>query len=171
MAGTVSVTFDYRCPFARNAHEAIVTALREDSVRDIRFLAFSLDQNHVEEGDTPMWDRPVDERGSGILALEWGVAVRDNFPDQFLDYHVASFAARHDYSKALNDPAVLQEVAVMCGLDPEAVAAIVAGGGPLQTVAKEHTEAVDRWGTWGVPTFCPDDADAGVFIRFMERGR
>ncbi|MCU1458081.1 MAG: putative dithiol-disulfide isomerase involved in polyketide biosynthesis, partial [Actinomycetia bacterium] len=42
---------------------------------------------------------------------------------------------------------------------------------PLQTVAKEHTEAVDRWGTWGVPTFCPDDADAGVFIRFMERGR
>src|SRR5882757_9257709 len=140
MAGTVSVTFDYRCPFARNAHEAVVSALREDSIRDIRFLAFSLDQNHVEEGETPMWDRPVDERGTGILALEWGIAVRDNFPDQFLDYHVASFAARHDYSRALNDPAVLQEVATMVGLDPQAVSDIVAGGGPLQTVAKEHTE-------------------------------
>ena len=171
MAGTVSVTFDYRCPFARNAHEAVVASIREGATHDIRFLAFSLDQNHVEEGGTPMWERPADERGTGILALEWGIAVRDNFPDQFLDYHVASFAARHDYSRALNDPAVLQEVAIMCGIDPQAVADIVDGGSPLRTLAKEHTEAVDRWDVFGVPTFCPDDSDAGVFIRFMERGR
>jgi hypothetical protein len=159
MAGTVSVTFDYRCPFARNAHEAVVASIREGANHDIRFLAFSLDQNHVEEG------------GTGILALEWGIAVRDNFPDQFLDYHVASFAARHDYSRALNDPAVLQEIAIMCGIDPQAVADIVDGGSPLRTLAKEHTEAVDRWDVFGVPTFCPDDSDTGVFIRFMERGR
>ena len=29
MTHEFAVTFDYRCPFARNAHEAVVTGLRE----------------------------------------------------------------------------------------------------------------------------------------------
>jgi predicted DsbA family dithiol-disulfide isomerase len=165
----IAVTFDYRCPFARNAHEAVVAAVRDGADIDYRFQAFSLDQVHVEEGTPPVWERAEGERGGGVLALEWGIAIRDQFPDHFLDAHVALFAARHDKGLQLKDQAVLREAAVGAGLDPDAVAAEVASGRPLKTLAAEHTEALERWGVFGVPTFC--EGDDAVFIRFMDRGR
>jgi DSBA-like thioredoxin domain len=169
MSRQIAVTFDYRCPFARNAHEAVVQALRDGVDIDYRFQAFSLDQVHVDEGSTPVWERPEGERGGGVLALEWGVAIRDQFPDQFLDAHVALFSARHDRGLQLKDEAVLREAAAGVGIDVDAVAAEVATGRPLKTVAAEHTEAVERWAVFGVPTFC--EGEEATFIRFMERGR
>jgi len=166
---TIAVTFDYRCPFARNAHEAVVAAVREGVDIDYRFQAFSLDQVHVEEGTPPVWERPEGERGCGVLALEWGIAIRDQFPDQFLDAHVALFAARHDQGLKLKDEAVLRAAATSVGVDADAVAAEVASGRPLKSLAAEHTESVDRWGVFGVPTFC--EGDEATFIRFMDRGR
>ena len=96
MTRTFSVTWDYRCPFAYAAHSAIVAALRAGEELDVTFVPFSLDQNHVPEGETPIWDRPADARGSGTTALLFGIAVRDHFPERFLDFHMAAFAARHD---------------------------------------------------------------------------
>lgn len=169
MSRRIAVTFDYRCPFARNAHEAVAAAVREGVDIDYRFQAFSLDQVHVEEGTPPVWERPEGERGGGVLALEWGIAIRDHFPDQFLDAHVAFFAARHDHGLKLKDEAVLRDAAASAGVDPDEVAAEIASGRPLKTLAAEHTESVDRWGVFGVPTFC--EGEEAVFIRFMERGR
>ncbi|HEX4491314.1 MAG TPA: DsbA family protein [Acidimicrobiia bacterium] len=169
MSRQIAVTFDYRCPFARNAHEAVVNALREGTDIDYRFQAYSLDQVHVEEGSPAVWDRPADERGGGVLALEWGIAIRDQFPEQFLDAHVALFAARHDKGLQLKDEAVLRDAAAGVGIDVDAVAAEVATGRPLKALAAEHTEAVDRWAVFGVPTFC--EGEEATFIRFMERGR
>jgi len=169
VARQFAVSFDYRCPFARNAHEAVVAAVREGSAIDYRFHAFSLDQVHVEEGTPPVWERAVGERGGGVLALEWGIAIRDQFPDQFLDAHVALFAARHDQGLQLKDEAVLREAAAGAGVDPDAVAAEIASGRPLKTLAAEHTEQVDRFQAFGVPTFI--EGDQAVFIRFMERNR
>jgi hypothetical protein len=34
---------------------------------------------------------------------------------------------------------------------------------------KEHTQAVERWHVFGVPTFI--EGDQAVFVRIMERGR
>lgn len=169
MTTRYAVTFDYRCPFARNAHEAVVAALRAGADHDVRFVAFSLDQVHVPEDETPVWDRPADERGSGILALEWGIAVRDTFPERFLDFHLGTFAARHDEGRQIKDVEVLRDVAEAAGLDPDQVAAVVASGKPLATLAVEHTEMVDDFAVFGVPTFVADGEAA--FIRFMERGR
>jgi hypothetical protein len=165
----IFVTFDYRCPFARNAHEAVVNAVREGVDIDYRFQSFSLDQVHVEEGSAPVWERPEGERGGGVLALEWGIAIRDQFPDHFLDAHVAFFAARHDKGLKLDDASVLREAAAGVGLDADAVAAEVATGGPLKILGAEHAESVDRWAVFGVPTFC--EGEEATFIRFMERGR
>lgn len=163
-----SVTFDYRCPFARNAHEAVVAGLREKRDWSVHFLPFSLDQIHADDDDIPVWDRPVAERGTGVLALEWGLAVRDSYPDRFLDWHVAAFAARHDRALQIREESVLRDVAASVALDPDAVTEVVAGEGPLRTLAKEHTEAVQRHGIWGVPTFVMGDEAA--FVRFMDRG-
>jgi hypothetical protein len=164
-----AVTFDYRCPFARNAHEAVVAALREGRDWEVRFLPFSLDQVHVPEGEAPVWDRPPGRRGSGVVALEWGIAVRDAFAEQFPDFHLALFAVRHDLALKLSDVDALREAAEKSGLDAGLVEVEVASGRPLATLAREHEEAVASWAVFGVPTFIEDDQ--AVFVRFMERGR
>ncbi len=169
MTHQFAVTFDYRCPFARNAHEAVVTGLREGRDWDVRFLPFSLDQVHVEEGEPPVWERPPLERGTGVLALQWGIAVRDHFQDHFFDFHWEMFAARHDHARKLGHEDVVRDVAKQVGLDVDAVAAEVESGRPLKTLAEGHTEAVKQWNVFGVPTFI--DGTSAVFIRFMERNR
>lgn len=169
MAREIAVNFDYRCPFARNAHEAVVTAVRGGADLDVRFLAFSLDQAHTEEGEPPVWDREPSEWGTGVTALLYGIAVRDQFPERFFDFHLAAFAARHDQGKKLGREDVAREVAASAGLDVDAVAQEAWSGRPLKTLAAEHSEQVERWNAFGVPTFI--EGDEAVFIRFMERNR
>lgn len=167
MTKQFAVSFDYRCPFARNGHEAVVAGLRAGRDWDVRFLPFSLDQVHVEEGETPVWDRDPDVRGTGVLALCWGIAVRDSFADHFYDWHIAAFAARHDEGRKIAKDEVLREIATSVGLDADAVAAEVASGRPLKVLADEHTEADKRWNIFGVPTFVV--GERAVFVRVMDR--
>jgi hypothetical protein len=165
----LAVTFDYRCPFARNAHEAIIAALRDGADLHVRFLAFSLDQAHVPEGEPPVWELDPEEWGTGVTPLLYGITVRDHFPETFFDFHLATFAARFDHGLKLGHEETLRDAAAAVGLDVDAVAEEVWSGRPLKTLVAEHTEAVDRWAVFGVPTFI--EGDEAVFIRFMERGR
>jgi hypothetical protein len=171
MTRQIAATFDYRCPFARNAHEAIVSAIRTNALPDVewRFPVFSLDQVHVEEDEPPVWERSPEAWGTGVLALLYGIAVRDNFPDQFPDAHVAFFAARHDQGRKLGHESALRDVVGSVGLDPDAVAEEVWSGRPLKTLAAEHSQAVDEYEAFGVPTLI--EGDESVFVRYMERGR
>jgi len=61
----------------------------------------------------------------------------------------------------------LRDVAMSVGLDTDAVAAEVASGRPLETLALEHTEAVKRHSVFGVPTFIV--GERAVFVRLMDR--
>jgi len=51
-----SVNWDYRCPFARNAHEHLATALEAGAPFEVSFIPFSLNQAHVEEGGMAVWE-------------------------------------------------------------------------------------------------------------------
>ena len=76
-----AVTWDYRCPFARNAHEHVVAGLRAGAGWNVRFVPFSLGQVHVAEGDPDVWDRPEVDRG--LLAPAgpgWSGPVRRPVP-------------------------------------------------------------------------------------------
>ena len=168
MTRRFALTWDYLCPFARNAHEALVAGLQEGKDWHVRFWAFSLDQVHLEEGETPVWQRPLEEAGRGVRALLWGIAVRDVFSEQFLDFHAGLYRARFDESKQITDEATMREVATAVGLDAYAVAAEVASGRPAKILELEHTEAVERYATFGVPTIIA--GDEAVFVRLMERG-
>jgi predicted DsbA family dithiol-disulfide isomerase len=167
----IAVTFDYRCPFARNGHEAVVNAVREGALSDVewRYMPFSLDQAHAEEGEPAVWEREPGAWGTGVLSLLYGIAVRDVFPEKFLDAHLALFAARHDHGLKLGHEDVLRDAVASVGLDPDAVAAEAWSGRPLKTLGEEHTEAVERFAAFGVPTYI--EGNEAVFIRFMERGR
>jgi hypothetical protein len=160
-----AVTWDYRCPFARNAHEHVVAALRGGAPWEVSFLAFSLGQVHVAEGEPDIWDRPGDD--SGLLALQAGVVVRDRFPERFLDAHEALFALRHDRGGHLRDAVAVGATLDAVGVDAGAVLDAVAGGEALKVVRSEHEAAVADHGVWGVPTFISGD-QAG-FARLMDR--
>ena len=169
MARSIAVTFDYRCPFAYNGNAAAIAAVRGGADLAVRYVPFSLDQVHAEEGEPAVWEREPGKWGTGVLALLYGIAVRDAFPEQFDDAHLALFAARHDKGLKLGHEDVLRDAVTSAGLDADAVAAEVWSGRPLATLATEHTEAVTRWGVWGVPTFI--EGEEAAFVRFMERGR
>ncbi len=165
MTTSFAVTWDYRCPFARNAHEHVLTALDAGADWDVRFQPFSLDQTHVEEGEPPVWDRPGDFRG--LLVNLAGIVVRDRYPDQFPAVHRALFVARHDERRDVRDPDVVASVLKDHGVDATSVLADIEDGWPLQILRAEHTEAADTLGVWGVPTFI--QGDRAVFVRLLDR--
>ncbi len=167
MAREFAVSFDYRCPFARNAHESVVAGLREGRDWNVTFTPFSLDQVHVEEGEPPVWERDPLSWGTGLNALLFGVTIRDHFADHFFDWHVAAFTARHDEGAKIAKVEVLRDIAASVGLDPDAVVEQIATGEALESIAREHTEAVKRHAMFGVPTFVVNDR--AVFVRFMDR--
>jgi protein-disulfide isomerase-like protein with CxxC motif len=160
------VTFDYLCPFARNASEAVLKGLAEGRPWNVRFHPFSLSQVHVEDDEPDVWQ--LDPPASGVLALQWGLAARDLHPDLFPALHRELFAARHDHGENIKDESVLRRAAERAGADPDEITATVAGGKPLSILEEEHQEAVARWSAFGVPTFILDDT--ATFIRFMSRG-
>lgn len=160
-----AVTYDYRCPFARNAHEHVVEGLRQGAAWEVTFVPFSLSQVHVEEGAAPVWDDP--DKATHLLATEAGLVVRDRIPDRFLDVHEALFTARHDEGRDLREESVVADVLTAQGVDATAVLAEVADGWPRDVFRKAHEEAVASHRVFGVPTFVA--GDQAVFVRIMTR--
>jgi len=160
-----AVTWDYRCPFARNAHEHVLTGLAHGADWEVTFLAFSLGQAHVEEGQPTVWEKP--EQDGGILALQAGVVVRDHFAHAFPGVHRALFAARHDKALQLDDRAVIERVLGDHEVEPDQVFARIDSGEALATVRDEHERYVASHHVWGVPTFIA--GDQAVFVRLMDR--
>lgn len=160
-----ALTYDYRCPFARNAHEHVVDALRAGAPWEVCFSPFSLTQAHVEDGDRSVWEDPA--RTDDLRAVSASLVVRERYPDRFLDVHVALFAARHDHGRDLREVAVLRDVLGSCGVDSDAVLETLSEAWPLQLFRQEHEAAVDERHVFGVPTFILGDRAA--FVRLMTR--
>ena len=115
MTKSFAVTWDYRCPFARNANEHLMTGLGGGADWDVRFLAFSLEQAHVEEGGKAVWEEP--ERYPALLPMLAGLVVRDREPDKFLAAHAAIFAIRHEHGLDLRDRDVVAKALDDVGVD------------------------------------------------------
>jgi hypothetical protein len=165
MSTAFTVTWDYRCPFARNAHEHILTGLEGGADWDVRFLAFALDQAHIDDGQPAAWEEP--DRYPGLLVNMAGIVVRDRMPDQFLRVHRALFAARHDQALDTRERTVVAKALADAGVDAEQVLKEVDSGWPLETLATEHQEGVELHNVFGVPTFILDGR--AVFVRLMDR--
>lgn len=159
------VTWDYRCPFARNAHEHLVTALEQGASYEVTFTGYSLGQGHLEEGETPVWEEP--EKDSGILAMQAGIVVRDRLRDSFLPVHRGLFALRHDEGGDLRDEGALRKVLEANEVDADFVFSEIESGWPLQVFRQEHESGVSEHQVWGVPTFIV--GDQAVFVRVMTR--
>ena len=160
-----AVTWDYRCPFARNAHEHLLDGLAAGADWDVTYTAFFLNQPHVEEGGIPSWENP--DQVPDLLSLEAGIVVRDRFPELFPAVHRSLFAARHDDRGDLRDRAVVSAALERAGADPVAVLAEVDAGWPRKVARTEHEQVVQDLDVFGVPTFIL--GGSAVFARLMTR--
>lgn len=167
MPRTFAITFDYLCPFARNANEHVIEALAAGADWEVTFTPYSLSQGHVPEGETAVWDREDPFAESGILALSVGLVVRDQHPEHFLDVHRRLFAIRHDEGLDLKDPAAISRTVTDAGLNGDVVVAEAREQAAIDKLRREHDEGVEQHTVWGVPTFI--GADRAVFVRLMDR--
>jgi hypothetical protein len=165
MPFSFTLNWDYRCPYARNAHEHVVTGLGAGADWSVRFVGFSLDEVHVAEGEPSVFDEPL--KHPGLLANEVGIVVRDRWPEQFPATHLALFSARHDQALDIRERTVLADVLTASGLDPGAVFAEVDAGWPLETLRREHRASVNQDQAFGVPTFV--SGGQVVFVRLTDR--
>ena len=72
MSSSFEVTWDYLCPFARNAHEHLAVGLQAGADWDVHFRFFSLSQAH--HSDDEVWASPADY--SGVLAGLTGIVLQ-----------------------------------------------------------------------------------------------
>jgi protein-disulfide isomerase-like protein with CxxC motif len=165
MTTSFAVSWDYRCPFARNAHEHLIAGLRNGADWDVTWVPFSLNQVHVAEGDPDVWDDP--SKADALLAMQVGIVARDRFPDQFLAVHLALFTARHEEGRDIREESILREILSENAVDADAVFKEIGEGWPLETFRQEHEAASADHRVWGVPTFIQNDQS--VFVRLMTR--
>jgi len=157
------LTYDYLCPFARNANEHVVAGLRAGADWDVSFVPFSLTQAKGAESGEIRWDTPQILRRSGMLALAVAELVRARAPEQFLDVHEGLFALRHDRGEDLRDPSRIAEALSRAGVESGLVDAASDG---IDQVRAGHEAMVERE-VWGVPTFV--GSRRAVFVRLLDR--
>jgi 2-hydroxychromene-2-carboxylate isomerase len=112
-----------------------------------------------------VWEEP--ERHPGLTANLAGVVVRDRSPELFPAVHFALFTARHDKSLDLREKDILSKVLDEAGADGAHVLSEIDSGWPLDVLKAEHTEAVEEYQAFGVPTFL--SGEQSVFVRLMNR--
>lgn len=168
MTHRFAITYDYLCPFARNANEHVIEALQSGADWDVTFVPFSLSQVHAgDDGKPDVWDRQDPLRSSGIRAMLAGLVARDRDPSRFLDVHQSLFAARHDDGDDIRDRDVVHAALARAGADADGILADVDDLAGLDTLRKEHEAAVADHQVFGVPTFIA--GDRAVFVRLMDR--
>jgi hypothetical protein len=157
-----AVSFDYRCPFAKNIHLHLVEALRDGADFDVTFLPWTLSQGHRAEGEGDVWDNPA--RDGDHAALAAGISVRDLQGELFLDVHAALFRARHEGGRRLADLDEVLAVLAPLGVDVDSVRDDVLSRRPHQIIGETYRR-LEPLEAFGVPTFVIGD-DA-VFVRYM----
>lgn len=157
------LSYDYRCPFAKNIHLHTVAALRAGAGFEVTFVPWTMSQGTKADGAPDVWDDP--DRDAEHLALCVSVAVRDGQPEHFLDAHEALFRARHERAIRLVSEAEIATALASTAVDLDAVFADVATRRPHRVLA-ESFRAFERFEAFGVPTFVVGD-DA-TFVRYME---
>lgn len=114
---------------------------------------FSLEQINQDAGEgVNIWDEPEGYTSRGLLALKASAASRRQGQDAFARFHKALLAERHENGRKLVSMDVIDDVARAVGLDLDRLHHEMDDPTVLEVVAREHTEAVERYGAFGCPT-------------------
>lgn len=156
------LSYDYRCPFAKNIHLHVITALRAGADFDVTFVPWTMSQGYKAPGAPDVWDDP--SRDDELLALAVSTSIRDLQPEHFLDAHEALFRARHERAIRLVTLAEIEDALRATHVNFADVATDVASRRPHKVIGESFHE-FERYEAFGVPTFVVD-GDA-TFVRYM----
>ena len=156
------LSYDYRCPFAKNIHLHVLSALKAGADFDVDFVPWTMSQGYKDEDAPDVWDDPSHD--PDLLALAVSISVRDQQPDKFHAAHEALFRARHEQAIRLVTLDEIKSVLVSAGVDFEVVERDLLTRRPHQVIG-ENFKRFERVEAFGVPTFVVDN-DA-TFVRYM----
>jgi hypothetical protein len=157
------ISYDYRCPFAKNLHLHVVTALRAGADFDVTFVPWTMSQGYKLPGAPDVWNDP--KRDDELLALAVSTSIRDHQPAFFLDAHEALFRARHEGAVRLVTRREIDDVLRPVGVNLDLVFEDVDSRRPHKVIGESFME-FERLEAFGVPTFVVGN-DA-TFVRYME---
>jgi predicted DsbA family dithiol-disulfide isomerase len=132
-----------------------------------RWRYFSLTQvnHHPKDDGWTVWGAADAEHVRGRRAFAAGEAARRQGEEAFRRFHRALLDLRHVGRLHADSPATIEEAATYAGLDRERLWRDMADPSILDALARDHTEAVERHGVFGTPTFVfPDDGGA-AYVR------
>jgi predicted DsbA family dithiol-disulfide isomerase len=159
------VFYDYMCPFVYRATVLIESVMASGREMKVGWRYFSLSQvNSKDEGWTA-WDAPESETGRGRLAIKAAEAARRQ--GRFEKMHMPLLRARHRDRLNIDQLDVVHRVAEESGLDLERFRSDIADPTILEPLARDHREAVARYGVFGTPTFVFSDG-ASAYVRLSE---
>lgn len=162
----LEVFYDYLCPFVYRA-SVLLQNVSESGERRLKvgWRYFSLSQvNSKDEGWT-VWDAPASDSVRGRLAFKAAEAARRQ--GRFEEMHRPLLEARHVDRLDIDQVAVVEKVAVDAGLDLERFRHDLAAEDILDSLARDHREAVAEHGVFGTPTFV-FAGGATAYIRLAE---
>jgi hypothetical protein len=156
------LSYDYRCPFAKNIHLHVLAALSAGADFDVDFIPWTMSQGYREEGAPDVWEDA--RHDSSLVALAASISVRDEQPEHFLGAHEALFRARHERAIRLSTFEEIVSVLSPLGIDMDKVAADLTSRRPHRVIG-ESFRKMERYEAFGVPTFVVGN-DA-IFVRYM----
>jgi DSBA-like thioredoxin domain len=156
------LSYDYRCPFAKNLHLHVITALRAGADFDVTFVPWTMSQGYRADDASDVWDDPT--RDPELLSLAVSTSIRDQQPEHFLDAHEALFRARHERAIRLVTKDEIENALASTSVDLRQVFDDVASRRPHKVIGESFRE-FERYEAFGVPTFVVN-GDA-TFVRYM----
>ena len=156
------LSYDYRCPFAKNIHLHVLSALRAGADFSVDFVPWTMSQGYRADGAPDVWDDPAHD--PDLLALAASVSVRDQQLDKFLAAHEALFRARHERAIRLVTLEEIDTVLTPVGVDVEMLRLDLQSRRPHQVIG-ENFRRFEQIEAFCVPTFVVGD-DA-TFVRYM----
>lgn len=134
---------------------------------NIRWRPFVLAQANSEAGPAwKAWERPAEEKVRGMLAHIAGIAAMRQGESLYDAFHDGLLQARHVERRNLDDPDVLLDIAKGSGLDVGRLQEDMRDPSILNTIGESHTEATQKYGAFGVPTFAFDNGGS-VFLKMF----
>ena len=158
--------YDYMCPFVYRASVLLQNVGRSSNPRlNVAWRYFSLTQVNSKDDGWTVWDAPASETVRGRLAFKAAEASRRQ--SRFDDFHMPLLEARHRDRLDIDQIEVVERVAVDCGLDLVRFRKDLADPLILESLARDHTQAVSVHGVFGTPTFVFPDG-AAAYVRLAE---
>ncbi len=166
----LDIFFDFLCPYSFQVATWItqVNDLMGPDVMSVHWRFFSLEQSHRPDENWNIWEQ-TPETSRGLLAFLAGSAALDSAGEAGLaKFYMALAKSHHIDGATISDPSVISSAWEVAGLDPQVLAAVIAGTdrGGLKKIQTDHTEAIERWGAFGSPTLVFEESKA-FFLKLM----